>query len=238
MADTTPATTANSSLPAEFAQLPLHAIIADPLMAAIDAQGKSALATQSFIQGFLAPPPGSASGTQASQAMTVNFNASISNAANPGVPQTVSVSAPLLSIVPVPNMRIDSLSVSFKYEVSQVITSSSDETKAFSGSLGSKAGLALWSANLSLTGSISSDSKQSSTTNRSGVLDIEMHASESPMPEGLAKILSILSNSITVTPVNTTGTAATGSGTQGTNGGSSTGTGSGTQAATGSGTGK
>jgi hypothetical protein len=213
-------TTTSTSLPAEFAQLPLHAIIADPLMAVIDAQSKSAVATQSFIQSFLQAPTGNAAGnnnaaganaganpgaSQASNAMTVDFSTTIVDAADPTQTKSISVSAPLLSIVPIPNIRIDSLSISFKYEVSQVISTSSEADKSFGGTLGAKAGLALWSANLSLTGNVSSSTKQSSTTNRSGVLDIEVHASEAPMPEGLSKILSILSNAVIIKDNNTGG---------------------------------
>ncbi|MEK7871726.1 MAG: DUF2589 domain-containing protein, partial [Nitrospirota bacterium] len=52
----------------------------------------------------------------------------------------------------------------------------------------------------SLKGSVSSKSAEESTMNRSGSLEITMHASESPMPEGLAKILNLLSNSIQSLP--------------------------------------
>ena len=196
MADTTPVT--NTNLPAEFQQLPLHAIIAEPLMAVIDAQSKSALATQAYIQNFL-QTPGTTGNT--SNAMTVNFNTSVVNAQDPTKTNSVTVSAPLLSIVPIPNIKIDSLSISFKYEIGQVITSSADKSTQLGGTLNAKVGFAAWGANLSLSGSVTTDSKQSSTTNRSGALDIEVHASEAAIPEGLAKILSILSNSVTVTPV-------------------------------------
>jgi len=51
-----------------------------------------------------------------------------------------------------------------------------------------------------LKGSVSSKSSEESMMNRSGVLEITIHASESLMPEGLAKILGILANSIHSTP--------------------------------------
>lgn len=186
----------NTNLPAEFQQLPLHAIIAEPLMATVDAQAKSAIATQNFIQSFLEPVPGNNSGDV--QPMTVDFNTSITDAQNPGQTNSVSISAPLLSIVPIPNLLIDSLTINFKYEVGQVITSSSDTTKGMNGTLNAKIGMAAWGANLSLAGSITNESKQANTINRNGALDISVHASQAPMPEGLAKIMSILSNAVTI----------------------------------------
>jgi hypothetical protein len=197
----------NTNIPAEFQQLPLHAIIAEPLMATVDAQAKSAIATQNFIQSFLEPVPGNNNGDV--QPMTVDFNTSITDAQNPGQTNSVSVSAPLLSIVPIPNLLIDSLSINFKYEVSQVITSSSDSTKGMNGNLNAKIGMAAWGANLSLAGSITNESKQSNTVNRNGALDISVHASQAPIPEGLSKIMSILSNAVTISATGAAPAAAT-----------------------------
>lgn len=177
---------------AEFRALPLDVIIAQPLVAAVNAQKQSAEATVGFINSMM-----TGSGTQADPytPVTVDFTASLQNSNNQGT-VLMDIKAPLLSIVPIPNLRIDSLSVSFKYEVSQSATVSNN--KQVSGTADIKAGsklLPIFSAELS--GNLTSSSKQDSTTNRSGSLDIELHASEAPMPEGLAKILTLLSNAVT-----------------------------------------
>jgi hypothetical protein len=44
-----------------------------------------------------------------------------------------------------------------------------------------------------LKGSVSSSSSSEATTNRSGTLDITVRASEAPIPEGLARLLTLLS---------------------------------------------
>lgn len=177
---------------AEFRALPLDVIIAQPLVAAVNAQKQSAEATVGFINSMM-----TGSGTPADPytPVTVDFTASLQNSNNQGT-VLMDIKAPLLSIVPIPNLRIDSLSVSFKYEVSQSATVSNN--KQVSGTADIKAGsklLPIFSAELS--GNLTSSSKQDSTTNRSGSLDIELHASEAPMPEGLAKILTLLSNAVT-----------------------------------------
>jgi hypothetical protein len=51
-----------------------------------------------------------------------------------------------------------------------------------------------------LKGSVTSRSSTESTTNRSGHLEITLHASEAPMPEGLARILSLLAHAVPDAP--------------------------------------
>lgn len=61
---------------------------------------------------------------------------------------------------------------------------------------GTGATLSPW-VSATLKGNVTSKATSDSSLNRSGTLDITIEASEAPMPEGLAKILSLLSNSIT-----------------------------------------
>lgn len=172
---------------ADFQALPLEFIIAQPLTAAVKAQMMAAQATQSFIQSFIAN----------GKPITVDFSADLKAADNQS--RSVAVQAPLLAIVPIPHIRIDSLSVSFKYEVSQSVTNSTLTDKGIDVSAGSGSLLQPW-VNATIKGNLSSSSKQDSVMNRSGMIDIEMHASESVMPEGLAKLLNLLSDAIQVTP--------------------------------------
>lgn len=181
---------------AEFEKLPLEFLVATPLIAAVNAQSKSAMATMEFIQLLI----------KDGKPITVDFSASVQEtlpATRGGAVQTIvkeaQINAPLLSIVPVPHLRIDSLTVNFKYEISQVLKTSKEKTTT--GELAAKSGALLspW-VSATLKGSVSSRSSEDSTMNRSGVLEITVHASEAPMPEGLAKILGLLANSIQVTP--------------------------------------
>jgi hypothetical protein len=98
-------------------------------------------------------------------------------------------------MVPVPHLRIDSITSTFKYEITQIQSQEQSKESVFGGSAGT-VGLLSKFVSVSLNGSVSSASKESSTMNRSGSLEITVHASEAPIPEGLAKILSILSSSI------------------------------------------
>jgi len=105
----------------------------------------------------------------------------------------------LLSIVPIPHLRIDSITTHFKYEISSIHKEKEGTNKEASATISSGKALSPW-VKASFTGSLSSNSSSESVMNRSGVLEITVNASEAPMPEGLAKIHGILSKAIAVEP--------------------------------------
>jgi hypothetical protein len=161
---------------AEFQALPLEFLISAPLSGAVKAQALAAKNTLDFIEAF--------------KKDTAQFTATTGSN---GTTRTVNVNVPLLAMVPVPHLRIDSLTVNFKYEISQIVA----EKKSFDGSADASLDTTGFLANFlkaSIKGSVASRSSTESTLNRSGSLDITMHASEAPIPEGLARILSLLAH--------------------------------------------
>lgn len=187
-----PPTPAPTAFPgADFQALPLDVIIAQPLLAAVKAQKASAVATSDFINSFIEKDKDNNNGSP----LMLSFNSEVTTGTDSlKTTQKVTVNAPLLSILPIPNLKIDSLTIDFKYEVTQTLTDSKENSKG--ADLAAKVGFPLWGVNLS--GHISSTSKQESTMNRSGFLEITVHASQAPVPEGLAKVLNFLTNSFTV----------------------------------------
>lgn len=163
---------------AEFQALPLEFIVAAPLIAAVKAQAVAAQATIEFVEKF--------------KGDNVQFEF---ESKQEGTPKKNKVNAPLLSIVPVPHLRIDSLTVNFRYEISQTVKEASSLEKGVEMDVKGGALLSPW-VSATLKGSVSSRSSEESTMNRSGTLEITVHASEAPMPEGLAKILSLLATSV------------------------------------------
>lgn len=181
---------ANEIVPgAEFQALPLEYVVATPLLATVKAQAAAADATRMYIERLLDP----------ATRRPVMVDLSVDFKDDSGATRGTNIEAPLLSLVPVPHLRIDSLNIHFKYEISQMVKDS--RATGLSMELGAKSGAALspW-VEASLRGSVSSQSTQETTTNRSGCLDISVHASEAPMPDGLAKLLTLMSNSILTTP--------------------------------------
>lgn len=174
---------------ADFQKLPLEYLISAPLVAAVEAQKQAAQATRSYIESFLNKVDGQP-GVFTPQ--TVNFNFAVQEPSPSGtgvINRNVALAAPLLSMVPVPHLRIDSLSIHFKYEVTEVVGIKKDTTISASADASIKY---LPIVEASLKGNLSSTSSENSSTNRSGLLEITVHASEAPIPEGLARLLSLL----------------------------------------------
>lgn len=173
MADTSNVSTVGS----EFQALPLDFIISAPLVAAVQAQGSIAATTKAFLQDVAG--------------QTVNFKAQTDGN---GGKVTREVNAPLLACVPVPHLRIDSLTTHFKFEINQVVKETDNTKSNCEGSLGGSGLAAL--LNLSIKGGLAHECSREATTNRSGMLEVTVHASESEMPAGLEKLLSWLTSGI------------------------------------------
>lgn len=176
---------ANEIFPAaEFQSLPLEFIISAPLLGVIKAQAVAAQATLDFINAF--------------KGQTVDFENIVDSTTASGTSQQkVVVKAPLLAMTPVPHMRIDSFTTHFKYEIGQVV--SEKKSLDMGATLdASTSGVLSKFVKASLKGNVSSQSSSESTMNRSGVLEITLHASEAPIPEGLARILNLLAKTIPV----------------------------------------
>lgn len=170
-----------TTLPAtEFQALPLEYIIAAPLLGVIKAQAAAAAATQAYIGSLI----------ENGKPKTIDLE--LSSATDTGQKKS-KISAPLLSMVPVPHIRIDSFTTHFKYEISEATKASKemDYGATLDADLVKNPFF-----NISLKGNVSGKSAEESVMNRSGMLEITIHASEAPIPEGLARLLSALSKAL------------------------------------------
>lgn len=175
---------------AEFQKLPLDFLIAAPLIGAVNAQRAAAETTKDFITSFLNEDTAN-KGQYVPQTVKFKLDSQQTNEQGTKEWKQVVLDVPLLSMVHVPHLRIDSITTHFKYEVTQVVK----ETSQNQGQVAGNANLGLKFLpflNLSLNGSLTTQSSQESSTNRTGVLEVTVHASEAPMPEGLARLLSML----------------------------------------------
>ncbi len=180
-------TMANATIPAtEFQALPLEFIVATPLMAAVKAQAIAAQATLDFINGLIK--------TDTREPISVNFK--VKYRENDQIKEA-EIDAPLLSIIPIPHLRIDSLNIDFRFEVSHTFADRKSLEAGATLEVGTGGALSPW-VSASLKGSVSSKSSEETTINRSGQLSISVHASEAPIPEGLARILTVLAKTIQV----------------------------------------
>lgn len=171
-----------NTMGAEFQSLPLDFLISAPLVAAVKAQHVAAQTTKGFIESMI----------DNGKPITVDFSV---NQELGGKSQSMTVNAPLLALVPVPHLRIDSLTTKFTFEIKQTLTDKSESEKGVEMEVGTSGALSPW-VSASVKGSASSKSSSEATTNRSGQLEVTVQASESEIPEGLARVLSLMASAI------------------------------------------
>jgi hypothetical protein len=192
-------------------KVPFGAIIGSPLKAAVEAQAAAAIACADFIQkvGFTKDDKGKLSITNVDLILERQIQAPVGAGAPAAPPTTAkfSMSIPLLSILPIPFIRIESLTANFKVAISAIDERSQSEkdTLDLDGKLEASVG---WGPlKVGASGGISSK-KDSTATNTSKysveqTMDISLHAVQDDLPAGLAKLLDILKDEIKLIPAST-----------------------------------
>jgi hypothetical protein len=172
------------SLSDEFKGLPIEDLIGAPLVATANAQGKLAAMTADFIKNVGVKSDGSVS--------TVEFKYKTRNAEGTEVDNVVDV--PLLSIVNIPALAVKRAEVAFTMEVKQQTAEKSVKDASSTVEANYKAFWSPFSAKI--TGTVATKSENTRSTDKTAKYDIRVEARDDGMPEGLAKVLDILSANV------------------------------------------
>lgn len=189
--DTTPSTVATNALQA----IPFSSLIGGPLDACIQAQAQAAQTTWDFIKN-VGLNEDKATGKR--EAVTVIFQYQKGG-------EMVNLVVPLLTIVPIPYIAIETIDIDFKANISASSSSISEVTESTAASGEAQAELSVgwgpFSIKASMKANYSSkkDSKASQESKYSVeyTMNVTVHAAQSDMPAGLASVLNILQSSIT-----------------------------------------
>lgn len=165
----TPDTSGGEAMVSYMKALPFDHIIGAPLMACIKAQQASAQATWEAIReiGFEKPGTADPASTKEEEVAMVNFLFQQNGF-------TRKISVPLLTLIPIPYMQIDSVDLKFRADMS---TSSDGSIKA------------------KYSNTMDSEAARTSKYNVTNEIDINIHATTSGMPAGIAKMLEIFTSS-------------------------------------------
>lgn len=190
----------------QFKGLPMADLIGGPLAAACDAQVRLANATAEFIKtvGFL-PPPDAKQGDGSKATALLPRNAAfkftrpqpIMQATKPGdaiqvAQEEVTLDVPLLALVKVPNLSITQVDVTFDMEVKSAFQEkgSTDASASIDATLG-------WSiAKVHIQGSVAAHQEHTRSSDSSAKYHVSVHAQDSGMPEGLARVMDLLQTAI------------------------------------------
>ncbi|MDG6223034.1 MAG: DUF2589 domain-containing protein [Candidatus Bathyarchaeota archaeon] len=211
----------------ELSSIDFESMIGGPLVAVINAQAQAAMSTVNFIKevGFKKPKTlgiaGEDTSTEEPIYVTFKYPKELSPYqpatpgdpdADPAIPPTDAVPAvyetqqlqvPLLTLLPIPFIRVEETTVDFNAKINSISYRKTDTNLKVDASTEAKAGWLFGSAKLKVSTSFQRKTQQGNTINRTYSLAVHVKAVQDEMPAGMEKMLSILEGAITSTPAAT-----------------------------------
>ena len=193
----------------ELRQIPFDYLIGAPLKAAIEAQGLAAKTTIDFIEkvGFIPDDPDQDpffededADVEGGQVRNVTFQYTKTDQNN--LPANVELSVPILSIVPIPYIRIDEMTINFTAKLNDAIENTTKTN--FKLETEAKAQYrAFWSPirlDFRVSASYEDSRESKSRYTREYQMTINVRAVQDDIPAGLERILDLLEQSIKERP--------------------------------------
>lgn len=203
----------------ELSSIDFESMIGGPLIAVVNAQAQAALSTVNFIKsvGFKAGESDDPEASDTGDPIYVTFKypkeispyqpavpASGDTPATPAVPaqiQQMKLEVPILTMLPIPFIRIEETTIDFNAKITSMEYRKVDTNLKVDASLEAKAGWFFGSAKLKVSTSYQRSTTEGSNVNRTYSLAIHVKAVQDEMPGGMEKILSILEESMRGQPV-------------------------------------
>lgn len=180
------------SMQDQFSGLDMAALVGGPLKAACDAQMMLANSTARFIEDVGLEPPAE-DGSRKVRTTSFSFTraATAPDGASIGS-EEVMMNVPFLSIIKIPSLMVNAVDITFDMEVKS--STSSESTSDKKGELEANAGLKIgpFHMDVKIKGSIACHESNTRSSDNSAKYHVEVHARDSAMPEGLARMLDIL----------------------------------------------
>jgi hypothetical protein len=176
----------STNLVSELNNINFSKMIGGPLQAAIEAQTASAMATVNFINqvGFTVDESGK------KELVMVDFSHKRKDVNADGTPNDseTSIRVPLLAMLPIPSIRIETVDINFNVKLNSVETASTSDKLNVAAEV--KGGFGPVSFKVS-----AAYQRQSSTgvkVEKEYSLNVKVRATQDEMPAGLEKILNML----------------------------------------------
>lgn len=214
----------------ELSSIDFESMLGGPLVAVINAQAQAAISTVNFIKevGFKKPATQEAAGadTSTQEPIYVTFKypkeltpyqpavpadpgdpsavpprpARPAQAAVPAVYETQQLQVPILTMLPIPFIRIDLTTIDFNAKINSVEYRKTDTNLKIDAELEAKAGWLWGSAKLKVSTSFQRTTQQGNTVDRTYSMAVHIKAVQDEMPAGMEKLLGILEGAIASTP--------------------------------------
>jgi hypothetical protein len=214
----------------ELASLDFESMLGGPLVAVVNAQAQAAVSTVNFIKevGFKKPSSELDAGTdtETEEPIYVTFKypkelspyvpavpanpgdpaatppvpATPAQPAVPAVYETQQLQVPILTMLPIPYIRIDMTTIDFNAKINSVEYRKTDTNLKIDAETEAKAGWLWGSAKLKVSTSFQRTTQQGNTVDRTYSMAVHIKAVQDEIPAGMERVLGILEGAITSTP--------------------------------------
>jgi len=189
----------------ELSSIDFQSMIGGPLIAVVKAQAQSAQTSVDFIKsvGFNAADAETDPGKPTM--VTFSYDKAIESKDANGVitvtPTPFSLTVPILTMLPIPFIRVEEVTIDFNAKINSVAESTTSSSSELNASLAVKGGWGPVSAELKCSYSNKKSSSATDKVERTYSLNIHVRAVQDELPAGLEKLLGILENNIKDVPV-------------------------------------
>lgn len=209
----------------ELSSIDFESMLGGPLIAVVNAQAQAALSSVNFIKsvGFKAGTSGDPEAQDTGDPIYVTFKYSKEIAPyqpavtavpadgdTPAVPASDAVQAqfqdmklevPILTLLPIPFIRIDETTIDFNAKINTMEYKKVDTSFKIDASLEAKARWGWGSAKLKVSTSYQRNTQQGSKVDRTYSMNVHIKAVQDEMPAGMEKVLGILEDAMRSEPV-------------------------------------
>jgi len=180
----------------ELSSIDFESMIGGPLNAVIHAQAQSAQTSVDFIKSVGFGDDGKPTMVTFSYDKPIEGQDADGNPNGVFTPTKFDLSVPILTMLPVPFIRVEETTIDFNAKINSVQESTSASSSSLSASLSVKGGWGPVSASLKASYSNKKSSSSTSKTERTYSLSIHVRAVQDELPAGTERLLGILENSI------------------------------------------
>ncbi len=177
----------------QMASLPMDQLICSPIIATAKAQSELVGVTLDFLERVCSLTGEGDKSVLQDGVLTFPIER-FDQTTGKMVPQQIS--APILSLVQIPNFAMESIDVSFDME----IKTSSQETSATEAEVSAEVSGGFWGQNYKVSGSVSSKSESTRSSDSSAKYTINAKAKQMEQSEGMGKLCQILASTIEPLP--------------------------------------
>jgi len=184
----------------ELSSIDFQSMIGGPLTAVIKAQAQSAQTSVDFIKsvGFNAADAATDPGKPTM--VTFEYDKPVETKDSAGAititPTPFKMSVPILTMLPIPFIRVEEVTIDFNAKINSVAESTTSSSKELNASLAVKGGWGPVSAQLKCSYSNKKSTSSTDKTERTYSLVIHVRAVQDELPAGLEKLLGVLENNI------------------------------------------